>query len=198
MARPPSRTRRGRDDEDDEDGGSGRRGRSPVPRPPSGPPPIVLLGGVAIVIVAVILGIAMGKPKKPIEPPKQNVALKPVKEEPVAAKPIGPVKPLPKPLTETEKAYINDLFKKADPFIESFRKHAKAGWDLKKSEDNDGANEEWIDAKHDYQKAVQIVSEALEDAERFPEERPGMSSFNAKLAVWNHEFSQLPKVNVTR
>jgi len=194
MARPPSRSRRGRDDDED----SGRRGRGPAPRKASGPPPIVLLAGVAIIVVAIVLGVAMGKGKKPIEPPKVIAAPKPVVVDEGPAKPVGPVKIPPKPLTETEKAYINDLFKKADPFIESFRKHAKAGWDLKKKEDNDGANEEWIDAKHDYQKAVQIVSEALEDAERFPEERPGMSTFNTKLSAWTHEFSQLPKVNVTR
>jgi len=195
MARPASRSRRGRDD-DDED--SGRRGRSSAPRPPSGPPPIVLLGGVAIVIVAIILGIAMGKPKKPIEPPKQAAAPKPLKVETSETKPIGPVKPLPKPLTETEKTFINDLFKKAEPHMADFRRHAKAGWDLKNKEDNEGANEEWIDAKHDFQKAVQIVSEALEDVDRFPEERPGMKSFNDRLGQWQKEFSALPKVNVTR
>jgi hypothetical protein len=195
MARPASRTRRGRDEEDED---SGRRGRGPAPRKPSGPPPVVLLGGVAIVVVAVILGVAMGKPKKPIEPPKPALVQKPVKVETTGEKPLGPAKNLPKPLTETEKAFINDLFKKADPHIQSFRAHAKAGWDLKKKEDNDGANEEWIDAKHDFQKAVGIVSEALEDADRFPEERPGMKAFNDRLGAWQKEFAALPKVNVTR
>ncbi len=194
MARPASRARRGRDEDED----AGRRGRGPAPRRPSGPPPFVLLGGIGFVVAAVILGFVMGGPKKPVEVPKPVVAPKTVKAEPVAAKPLGPVKPAPKPLTDQEKAYIEDLFRKADPHIQAFRKHAKAGWDLKNKEDNVAANEEWIDAKHDFQKAVQIVSEALEDAERFPEERPGMKYFNERLGAWQKEFSALPKVNVTR
>lgn len=195
MARPSTRARRGRDD-DDED--SGRRGRGPAPRRSSGPPPIVLVGGIGIVVAAVVLGFAMGGPKKPVEVPKPVVVPKPVKAEPVAQKPAGPVKVPPKPLTEQERAYIEDLFRKADPHIQAFRKHAKAGWDLKNKEDNAGANEEWIDAKHDFTKAVQIVSEALEDVDRFPEERPGMKSFNERLGAWQKEWAALPKVNVTR
>lgn len=194
MARPASRARRDRDDDED----TGRRGRGPAPRKPSGPPPMVVLGGIGIVVTAVILGFAMGGPKKKVEVPKPVVALKPVKVEPVEVKPTGPVKTPPKPLTEQEKSYISDLFRKAEPHILSFRTHAKAGWALKDKEDNDAANEEWIDAKHDFQKAVQIVSEALEDAERFPDERPGMRAFNDRLAGWTKEFSELPKVNVTR
>ena len=194
MARPASRARRGRDEEED----TGRRGRGPAPRKASGPPPIVLVGGIGIVVVAVILGFAMGGPKKQVEVPKPVVAAKPLKPEPVVEKPTGPVKVPPKPLTEQEKTYIEGLFKKADPHIQAFRKHAKAGWDLKNKEDNLGANEEWIDAKHEFQKAVVIVSEALEDTDRFPEERSGMKYFNERLGAWQKEFSALPKVNVTR
>jgi len=196
MARPVSRARRGRDEDDDDD--SRRRGRGPAPRKPSGPPPIVILGGVAIVIVAVILGVTMGGPKQKVAPPPLPVVRAPVKADPVEVKPAGPTKVPPKPLTDSETAFIKGLFEKADPHIKDFRKHAKAGWDLKNKEDNEGANEEWIDAKHDFQKAVQIVSEALEDVDRFPEERPGMRAFNDRLGAWQKEFAALPKVNVTR
>ena len=194
MARPASRSRRGRDEDED----TGRRGRSSAPRKPSGPPMGIILGGAGILLVAVIAAFAMGKPKKPIAPPPPPVALKPKVEEAPVARPVGPVKAPPKPLTDQERTYINGLFTKADPHIKKFRDHAKAGWDLKNKGDNDGANEEWIDAKHEYQKAVAIVSEALEDAERFPEERPGMPEFNGRLAGWNKEFAALPKVNTTR
>jgi hypothetical protein len=194
MARPASRRRREREEEDDRD----RRGRGPAPRRPSGFPPAVLIAGVALLVGAAVLAIVLSKPKKPIAPPAVTLAPKPVKAEPEVVKTATPVKAPPKPLTDGEKAYIEGLFTKAKPHIEAFRRHADAGWELKKKEDNDGANEEWIDAKHEYQKAVEIVSEALEDEDRFASERPGMAAFNGRLATWTKEFSNLPKVNVTR
>ena len=93
---------------------------------------------------------------------------------------------------------IEAAFRKAQPHIDEFRKHVKAGWEKKKVEDNDGANECWIDAKKEFQKATQIVNELLEDEDRFPTERPGVDRFLERLGTWQREMADLPKVNMTR
>lgn len=193
MARPASRSRRGRD----EDEAPGRSGKY-APPPRSGPPAMILLLGGALVVVAAIVGIALATSgKKPPPPPPAPAPLPPPKKvEP--PKPAAPERVPPKPLTVEEKEFLEGLFREAQPHIDEFRKQAKAGWVLKGKEDNDGANDAWIDAKHAFQKAVQIVSEGLEDEERFPPDRPGLDRFNGKLAAWQKEMSELPKVNVTR
>jgi hypothetical protein len=158
---------------------------------------MILVGG-AVLVLCVIVGIAAatsGKKEAPkVEAPKPPPP--PPKAEPVKTG-LPPVEP-PKPLTEEEKKFLEGLFEQAKPHVEEFRKQAKAGWDLKGKGDNDGANECWIDAKHAFQKAVQIVSEGLEDEVRFPSERPGVDRYNARLAAWQKEMSELPKVNMTR
>jgi hypothetical protein len=149
----------------------------------------------------VVVGIAvavLSKKEAPAIQPKAPVALGPKNPEPPATKPSAPAKPEAKPLSDSEKEYIEGLFRKAQPHIDAFRKHAKAGWVHKEKEANDAANEEWIDAKHEFQKALEIVNEALEDLDRFPDERPGMRTFNDRLAGWQKEMMALPKVNVTR
>ena len=192
MARPASRSRRR------EEALPARRGRGAPSRPPQGPPMGIILAGVAGAAVLGIVVYVASKPKPAAAPQPAPVALAPVKKAEPPPPPPPPKKAPPKPLTPEERAYIDGLFRKAEPHVAAFRKHAKAGWDLKGQEDNDGANEEWIDAKHEFQKAVQTVSEALEDEERFPEDRPGMRAYIDKLVSWQKEYAQLPKVNVTR
>jgi len=196
MARPPSsRTRRGRERDEEDDGG--RRSRY-APPPRKGPQPAVLLLGGAVIVVFVIIGVVLagGGDRKAPPPPPAPPPLKAKTVEP--PRPVEPSRPQPKPLTEQEKAYLEGLFTQAKPHIEEFRRKAREGWDLKGRQDNDGANECWIDAKHAFQKAVQIVSEGLEDETRFEPDRPGLDRFNERLAVWQKEMSELPKVNVTR
>jgi hypothetical protein len=196
MARPAGRGRTSRARDEDDDPGD-RRGRSAAPAP-SGPGPGVILGGVALVVVAIVVAVvaANSGKKKPVAAPPPLAP--PPKKVEAPPPPPPPAKALPKPLTAEEKSFIEGLFKKAAPHIESFRAHAKAGWEQDKKGEKDAANEEWIDAKHAFQEAVQIVNEALEDEDRFPGDRPGMSTFNQRLAVWQKEMSDLPKVNVTR
>ena len=205
MARPGSRGRREREEERparrrdrEDDRSNGRRGREPEPRRPGGPHLGLLLGGVAAVVVAAVIGLLAAGGKRPPAPAPLPVVVAPPKEDLPPPKPGPQPKPAPKPLTADEKAYIEDLFKKAQAHIDAFRQHAKAGWAHKEKEENETANEEWIDAKHEFQKALGIVNEAMEDEERFPSERPGMDSFNLRLAAWQKEMQQLPKVNVTR
>ena len=194
MARPAPRGRRVRD----EDEPPSRRGRGTAPRKASGPPMGVLLGCGALVVLAAVVGIvASGKPKE-TKPAPAPVSKAPPPKEPSPVRPAPPEKPPPKPLTADERTYIEGLFRRAQPHIESFRQHAREGWTFKEKGDNDAANEEWIDAKHEFRKAVEIVSEALEDEDRFPSERPGMDSYNGRLATWTKEMAALPKVNVTR
>jgi len=154
------------------------------------------MAGGGAVLLAVGLGIVLagGDKKAPPPPPPPLVKAKPKPAEPPP--PPKPTRVPPKPLTTEERAFIDGLFQRAQPHIDAFRKYAKEGWDLKGKEDNEGANDVWLKAKHEYQAAVQIVSEALEDEDRFPGERPGMDSYNSKLGVWTKEHSQLPKVYV--
>jgi len=195
MARPAARSRRRRD-EDEEDDDSGRRGRGAGREKPKGPPAALLLAGAGGVLAAVGIGIfiANSGKKAPIQLPPPVVVAKPRMEAPPP--PPKPTKVPPKPLTPEERAYIEGLFARAKPHFETFQKLAREGWDLKKKEDNEGANARWVKAKHEYQEAVQIVSEALEDEDRFPSERPGMDSYNARLGAWQKELATVPKTFV--
>lgn len=197
MARPPSRSRRPsryEEEEDDDDRGSRRRG----PPPRKGPPAIMLLGGAVLVVIAAVVGVALASPKKkPVEPIKLAPPPPPPKKEPPPPA-APPPRPQPKPLTVEEKELIEAAFRKAQPHIDEFRKHVKAGWEKKKVEDNEGANDCWIDAKKEFQKATQIVNELLEDEDRFPTERPGVDRFLERLGTWQREMADLPKVNMTR
>jgi hypothetical protein len=158
----------------------------------------VLFGGLAFVVVAVVVAIVAAKSNKPAPPPPPPPVAKVVEKAPEPPKAGPPPKPAPKPLTPEEKTYIEGLFAKAQPHVDLFRRNAKKGWDLKNQGDNDAANEAWIDAKHEFQKAMEFVVEVTEDEDRFPAERPGMSWFNGKVAQWQKELSEIPKVNVTR
>ena len=188
MPRPAARSRRSRDEDEDDD----RRGRFQKEKP-KGPPAGVLMAGIGAIVAAAGIGIFIANSGKKKAPPP---ALPPVvaKPKPVEAPPPPkPTKVPPKPLTAEERAYIDGLFTKAKPHIDAFHKLAKDGWDCKKAEDNEGANTAWVKAKKEYQAAVLIVSEALEDDERFPSERPGMDSYNHRLAAWTKEHSEIPK-----
>jgi hypothetical protein len=196
MARPAYRNRRGREEEEEDDRRG--RGRGPAPRKASGPPPAVLFGGLAFVAVAIVVGVIAAKSKKAPPPPPPPPPLRVVQKNPEPPKSGPPPKAAPKPLTTEEKAFIEGLFAKAQPHVDLFRKHVKAGWDLKNKGDNDASNEAWIDAKKEFHKALEIVVEVTEDEDRFPAERPGMSFFNSRVAGWQKELSDLPKVNVTR
>jgi len=159
---------------------------------------MILLLGVALVFVAAIVGIAVANSGKKPAPPPIVVLPPPPPKKVEPPKPAMNVPEPPKPLTLEEKLFLEGLFKEAQPHMDEFRRKAKEGWDLKGKGDNDGANECWIDAKHAFQKAVQIVGSGLEDETRFDPDRPGLDRFNEKLAAWQKEFSELPKVNVTR
>ncbi len=201
MARPAYRKSRGsgRDRDRDEDDEDDRRGRGRgAARKPSGPPPMAMLAGLGFVILAVGIGIIASRPDKAPPPPPPPLVVAPPKVELEPPKAGPPPKAPPKPLTEDERKRIETLFQRAQPHIDAFRQKAKEGWALKGKEDNEGANEAWIDAKHEYQKAMEIVNEAMEDEDRFPAERPGMASFIGKLGGWTKELAALPKVNTTR
>jgi hypothetical protein len=196
MARPQPRRRPGRRDEDQDDD-RGRRGRGGPP-PKKAPPAILILGGGVLVVVAAIVGVSLATSKKPVvEPIKLAPPPPPPKKEPPPP-PAPPPRPQPKPLTVEEKEEIEAAFREAQPHIDQFRKHVKAGWERKKAEDNEGANECWIDAKKEFQKATQIVNALLEDEDRFPLERPGVDRFSERLGAWQREMADLPKVNMTR
>ncbi len=197
MARPAYRKRRDRDEDDEEDGRRGR-GAGAAGRKPAGPPPALLFGGIGFVILAAGIGIAASRSDRAPPPPPLVVVQAAPKKELEPPKPAPPVKDPPKPLTEDEKKYIDGLFKRAQPHIDAFRGKAKEGWALKGKEDNEGANEAWMDAKHEYQKALEIVNDAMEDEDKYPAERPGMGTFLGRLSGWQKELSELPKVNMTR
>jgi hypothetical protein len=189
MARPAARSRRSRDEDEDDDSGRRGRGREKPPGPPAG----LLLAGVGGIILCAGIGIVIANSKKKAPPPlpPAPVVAKPKPVE--AAPPPKSTKIPPKPLTPEERTYIDGLFAKAKPHVDEFHRFAKEGWDLKKKEDNDGANEAWVKAKHEFQAAVAIVSEALEDDVRFPSDRPGLESYNSRLATWTKEHAELPK-----
>jgi hypothetical protein len=189
MARPAAGRRRRREEEEDDD--SGRRGRGR--EKPQGPPAGLLLAGVGGVILAAGIGIVAANSKKKAPPPPPPAPVV-AKAKPVeVAPPPKPTKVPPKPLTAEERTYIDGLFTKAKTHIDEFHKYAKVGWDLKGKGDNDGANDAWVKAKHEFQAAVGIVSEAVEDDLRFPSERPGMSTYNDRVGAWQKEYMALPK-----
>jgi hypothetical protein len=189
MPRPAARSRRSRDEDEDDDSGRRGRGREKPPGPPMG----LLLAGAGGIILAAGIGIVVANSKKkapaPLPPPVVVAKPKPVEPPP----PPKPTKIPPKPLTTEERAYIDGLFVKAKPHVDEFHRLAKAGWEFKKKEDNDGANAAWVKAKHEFQAAVAIVSEALEDDIRFPSDRPGLESYNSRLSTWTKEHAELPK-----
>ncbi len=197
MARPQPRGRRpSRDEEEDERGG--RRGRAEKP-PPSGPSPAMIAGGVGFLVVMAVVGIAVANMGKKAPPPAAPVVQAPPKKAPEVVLPPKPTKIPPKPLTDSEKSYLDGLFRQAQPHVDAAQKFAKEGWSLKNDkEDNEGANAAWVKAKHEYQAAVGIVNAAIEDEDKFPLERPGMGFYNSILGRWVKEMSGLPKVNVVK
>jgi len=191
MARPASRRRR-RDEEEEEDEGAGRRGRRAAR--PSGPNPVTLvLGGVVLVliVVAVIMGTSGDKP----QPVQDKPALGP---PPPPPPPTGPVDEPPKPLTAEETAEINRVFEQAQPDVDAFLRLKDEGWKKKnEEEDNDGANDAWVQAEEHYKAAMRIVNEIMEDEDRFPERRQTefMTRWIDKVATWQKARSSIPKVN---
>ncbi len=193
MARPASRRRRGRDDDAGDDGERpGRRGRGSA-APAANPMTIVMGGVVALLVIGVAIAM-MGGEK---EPPKKIEPLGPATPAPVAP-PSGSKKEPPKPLTPEEIKEVEEVFAGAAEEMAEFRRFVKAGWALKNGGDNDGANDEWVQAKKRYQKALGIANEVMEDEDRFPLERQQlhMKRFLDRMGDWAKEMSDVPKVNV--
>ena len=198
MARPGSRSRRSRAEEEEEEESSSRRGGRAAVKASKGPAPATLAlgGGVVLALGLLIYMIAQPSEKKvQRKPVLAPVAVK--KEEAPPPRPVLPTKVPPKPLTAEETAWVKGLFEKAQPHVDSFRSLSKQGWDLKAKEDNDGANAAWVKAQKEAREAIAIVSEALEDYEKFPPDRQDayMSSWVSRLNGWVKERSQLNKVH---
>lgn len=184
MARPSSRSRRVAAEEEPPT----RRGRAPVRRP-SGPPPALLAVGALVVVGAVVAALLLGGGEKKAPPREEPAALAPEAPPEKAAPPKAPPKAPPPPLTDKERAYVEGLFKQAEPHMKRFYEFADQGWKL---EDEEERNRVWLKAKDAAHTAIQIVSEAMEDYDQFPQERQDahMQSFNNRLAQWTKDLAQ--------
>ena len=191
MARPASRRQRREEEEDPP--ARGRRGSAPKPGGPN--TAMIALGGAVLVLAGGIAFLLTDGGKKPKVEEKPVLAPK--------AAPLGPATPAkapPPPLTAEERTYIDGLFTRAQPHAEAAARFAREGWEHKGGDDMEAANESWKQAKHELQEAIGIVSEALEDYDRFPQERQDlhMRNYNSRLSGWTKEYSNIPKVDADR
>jgi hypothetical protein len=151
------------------------------------------MGGVVLVLVAVVAVVAAtgGEEKKE---KKERVILN-EKPEDKTDVPTGPM-----PLTAEERAEVERLFADAQPHMDAFRGQAAKGWRKKEAGDNKAANDCWVIAKKEFQAAIGIVSEVMEDEDRFPFERQEkyMRRYLDKMNGWQKEWSGIPKVNTVR
>jgi hypothetical protein len=147
--------------------------------------------GVLVLIAGVVMFNRKEAPKpapSPLGPATQ--------EEPAPKAPKG--KEPPKPLTAEETKEVDALFDTAGEEMEKFRACAAKGWALKKDEDDEeGANEQWVQAKKHYMTALRTVNEVMEDEDRFPEERQQMymKRWIERLGGWSKEASNIGKVH---
>ena len=146
----------------------------------------LVMGAAAVIVGGIIVAmVASGNKKAP--PKEAPKPLAPVVVAPPVETPKAPVKVPPPPLTDKERAFIEGLFKQAEPHMKKFYELADQGW---KNEDEAERNIAWLSAKKEAHKAISIVNEAMEDYDQFPTERQDayMGSWNARLTQWQKDL----------
>lgn len=194
MARPSARRKGRREEPEEETRGRGRGSRGGSRK--AGPnPATMIMGGVVAVLLLVAVVVLMNQGDD--KPKTETVPLGPAPTEKAAA-PKGPTKEPPKPLTASEIKEVDELFDAAEVEMREFRTLVKKGWTLKNDEDDEeGANDAWVEAKKHYKSALRMVNEVMEDEDRFPEERQKafMGRWLERLGGWSKEASDVPKVH---
>jgi len=155
---------------------------------------MVLAMGGGVLVLAVVLVLVLTKKDAP--PPKKPPALGPAPA--LAPGDAGPPREEPpKPLTPTERAEVDRVFAEASKEIEAMRKFIREGNELKRGEDESGANDKYVESKQRYMAALRTVNEVMEDEARFPMKRQEafLSDRLREMGGWAKEIAEVGKVH---